>query len=532
MALVSFFRKFAALTTAELSVLSFVFMSFVGGAVLYGTEYHREVEIRVPMHQEVKISKTGSVVDVSALPVDDRTEVHTVTIAKKQQGESFVDALFTAVSALCVTGLTSTDFSHFSLTGQIVVLLLIQMGGLGIIVFTSIFAFTVFRGVSDRLSFKKMLAGIVDTEHHYVARMIKHVATYTAFIEITAALVMGARLAWFVDPATYNNINPWWWGVFHSVSAFNNAGFGLMNSNLVSFLKDPVINLTIMALIVLGGLGYPVLIAFHAAVMSRYQKATGYSDKLYKEDAALVASSVQIRIALWGTVGLIVLGALVPLLIETNNPALGGDFWTRLLSAAFQSVSTRTAGFNTIDIGALHVSTLFLYMVLMFIGANPAGTAGGIKIPTIATLYGYVKDWFAAPGLPVMLFKQRLSKFAVSHAIRLFFFSIMFVFVSVFLITVFEREWLITPDPTMNFVKVMFETFSAFGTVGLSMGFAGGVTSLSALFSGASKIVVIVAMLAGRLGPLTLLAALPWKRRYMDAEQSSDFEDAVKLQIG
>jgi trk system potassium uptake protein TrkH len=219
-------------------------------------------------------------------------------------------------------------------------------------------------------------------------------------------------------------------------------------------------------------------------------------------------------------------------LIETNNPALGGDFWTRLLSAAFQSVSTRTAGFNTIDIGALHVSTLFLYMVLMFIGANPAGTAGGIKIPTIATLYGYVKDWFAAPGLPVMLFKQRLSKFAVSHAIRLFFFSIMFVFVSVFLITVFEREWLITPDPTMNFVKVMFETFSAFGTVGLSMGFAGGVTSLSALFSGASKIVVIVAMLAGRLGPLTLLAALPWKRRYMDAEQSSDFEDAVKLQIG
>lgn len=531
MSIVSFFRKFAALTTAELSVLSFVLMSLIGGTVLYATEYQREVEVRVPVHQEVRVVKVGPS-DSSAMPADDRTEIHTVTVAKKQKGESFIDSVFTAVSALCVTGLTSTDFSRFSLTGQIVVLILIQMGGLGIIVFTSIFAFAVFRGISERLSFKKVLAGIVDTEHHYVRRMIKHVAIYTLLIEGIAALVMGARLAWFVDPSLYNQLNPWWWGVFHSISAFNNAGFGLLNSNLVPFLQDPVINLTVMALIILGGLGYPVLIAFHAAIMSRWKKITGYNDQLYKEDAALVASPVQIRVALWGTVGLITLGTALPLLVETGNPAFGGDFWTRLLSAAFQSVSTRTAGFNTIDIGALHVSTLFLYMVLMFIGANPAGTAGGIKIPTIATLYGYIKDWFVAPGLPVMLFKHRLSKFAVSHAIRLFFFSVMFVFGATFLITIFEREWLITPDPTVNFVKVMFETFSAFGTVGLSMGFSGGVTSLSAIFSDASKWVIIVAMLVGRLGPLTLLAALPWKRRYMDAEPSPDFEDAVKLQIG
>lgn len=507
-------------------------MSLIGGGVLYATEHKRQVEIRVPVHQTVRITPIGDVTGPGDAVPSERTEVHTVTMAKSQQGESFIDSLFTAVSALCVTGLTSTDFSQFTLTGQVVVLVLIQMGGLGIIVFTSMFAFAVFRGLSDRLSFKRMLAGIVDTEHHYVRRMIKHVATYTLLIEGIAALVMGARLAWFVDPSVIQGINPWWWGLFHSVSAFNNAGFGLLNSNLVPLVRDPFINITIMSLIVLGGLGYPVLIAFHAAVMSCLQKLSGYNDRLYKEDAELVASPAQLRIALWGTALLIAVGAIVPLWVEGANSALGDAWGQRVMAAVFQSVSTRTAGFNTIDIGTLHAATLFLFMVLMFIGANPAGTAGGIKIPTLAVLYGYIKDWFMAPGQPVMLFKHAVSKFALSHAIRLFFFSVMFVFSVIFFITLFERQYLITPDPLINFLKVAFETFSAFGTVGLSMGFTGGVTSLSAIFSVPSKLLIVLTMLVGRLGPLTLLAALPWKRRYMDAEPSPDYEDAVKLQIG
>ncbi len=528
----AFFRRLSFLTATELTVLSFVLMSLIGGGVLYATEYKRQVEIRVPIHQTVRITPIGDVTGPGDAVPSERTEVHTVTMAKIQQGESFIDSLFTAVSALCVTGLTSTDFSQFTLTGQIVVLVLIQMGGLGIIVFTSMFAFAVFRGLSDRLSFKRMLAGIVDTEHHYVRRMIKHVATYTLLIEGIAAFVMGARLAWFVDPSVIHGLNPWWWGLFHSVSAFNNAGFGLLNSNLVPLVRDPVINITIMLLIILGGLGYPVLIAFHAAVMSRLQKLSGYNDRLYKEDAELVASPAQLRIALWGTVLLIVAGTIIPLWVEGVNPVLGDTWGQRVMAAAFQSVSTRTAGFNTVDIGALHAATLFLFMVLMFIGANPAGTAGGIKIPTLAVLYGYIKDWFMAPGQPVMLFKHAVSKFALSHAIRLFFFSVMFVFGVIFFITLFERQYLVTPDPLINFLKVAFETFSAFGTVGLSMGFTGGVTSLSAIFSVPSKLLIILTMLVGRLGPLTLLAALPWKRRYMDAEPSPDYEDAVKLQIG
>lgn len=496
------------------------------------TERGRHVEVRVPVHQEVRIAPVDDGMGPGDTIFAERTEVHTVTMPRIQQGESFVDSLFTAVSALCVTGLTSTDFSQFTLAGQIITLILVQMGGLGIIVFTSIFAFTIFRGLSDRLSVRRMLAGIVDTEHHYVRRMVKHVTTYTLLIEGVAALVMGARLAWSVDPSLINHINPWWWGLFHSVSAFNNAGFGLLNTNLVPLANDPVINLTIMSLIVLGGLGYPVLIAFHAAIMSRLHKITGYNNKKYKEDVALVASPAQLRIAMWGTLVLILGGTIVPLLIEGSNPVLGQTWGQRIMAAAFQSVSTRTAGFNTVDIGALHAATLCLFMVLMFIGANPAGTAGGIKIPTVAVLYGYIKDWFMAPGQPVTLFKHSLSRFALSHAIRLFFFSVMFIFGVIFLITVFERQHLITPDPLINFLKVTFETFSAFGTVGLSMGFTGGVTSLSAIFSVPSKLLIILAMLVGRLGPLTLLAALPWKRRHMDAEQSADYPDAVKLQIG
>ncbi len=507
-------------------------MSLLGGGLIYASEHSRSVEARVLVQQAVRISPLGDTAGVGDLVPAERIETHTAVGVKKQRGESFIDALFTAVSALCVTGLTSTDFSQFTLPGQIVTLLLIQMGGLGIILFTSVLGFAVFSGFSDNLSVKKMLAGIVDTEHHYVKRMIKHVAFYTLLIEGVAALVMGIRLAWFVDPAVINNINPWWWGVFHSISAFNNAGFGLLNTNLVPLVQDPVINITVMALIILGGMGYPVLIAFHAAMMSRFRYVTGYKEQAFKEDAALVASPVQIRIALWGTAALIAIGTCVPLLIEAQNPILGQTWNQRIMTATFQSVSTRTAGFNTIDIGGLHVATLFLFMILMFIGANPAGTAGGIKIPTVAVLYGYIKDWFMAPGRPVMLFKYSLSKFAVSHAIRLFFFSVIFVFGVIFLITAFEGRHLLTPDPLMNFLKVAFETFSAFGTSGLSMGFTGGVTSLSALFSDPSKFLIMLTMLVGRLGPLTLLAALPWKRRHLNAKLTGDYKDAVKVQIG
>mgnify|MGYP000499952699 CR=1 FL=1 len=528
----SLFEKFSFFTAAEATIISFVLMSLIGGGILYGTEKNRDVHAKQAVLQEVNVTPTTPL--FSGTVGEAPTQTHTFVQNIQYKGEKFIDTWFTAVSALCVTGLTSTDFSEFTLGGQIITMILIQMGGLGIIVFTSLFAFAVVQGLSEGSSFKNLLANILDAEGHEVGTMLKHVFMYTFLIEGLATVIMGVHLQFFVDPAMINNLNPWWWSLFHSVSAFNNAGFGLMNNNLVNFVNDSVISLTIAFLIILGGIGYPVLIAGHAA-MSRVirKRESAKQQALEKSVNGVMASPVQLRVAIWGTFALLSIGTIIPLIVEWNNPIMEGHtVWQKVLIAFFQSTSTRTAGFNTIDIGALGAATLFLYMLLMYIGANPAGTGGGIKIPTFAVLVGYILDWFKKPNEPVRLFGGVISKFAVSHAIRLFFFSLSFIGVVTFLITLVEYKFLMTPDPTFNFLKVIFEIFSAFGTVGLSMGFAGGVTSFAAILTPFSKFLLIATMLFGRVGPLTLLAALPWKRRFHNHPPSEDHAGAQKVQIG
>ncbi len=521
---------FARLSPAQATVLSFLTMSLVGSFLLYFTEQGRLVEAKVPVFQDVKIESLEGLESENYLS-EPHFETHVFTKDVQYEGEKFIDMLFTSVSALCVTGLTSTDFSKFTLMGQIITLILIQMGGLGIIVFTSIFAFVIVKGFSEGNSFSDLLAGILDTSNHNVFRMLRHVLFYTLFFELCGFFIMGIHLDG--REALLGGMNAWWWALFHSVSAFNNAGFGLLNNNLVEFVHDPVINFTIAALIVLGGLGYPVLIALHTFLRGKLSRPGDLVQKALEKDVQeVVASQVQTKVALIGTVVLISVGMFVPFLMEMNNPILAGkSFGDQLLIHFFQSVSTRTAGFNTIDIGGLGISTLFLYMFLMYVGANPAGTAGGIKIPTLAILYGYVKDWFAEPGKPVILFQQRISRFAVSHAVRLFFFSSLVICFVVFLISFNEAKYLITPDPTFNFTKVLFEVFSAFGTVGLSMGFAGGVTSFSAILTPISKFLIILTMLLGRLGPLTILASLKTNRA-KHTTLTEDFKDVQKIQIG
>jgi len=247
----------------------------------------------------------------------------------------------------------------------------------------------------------------------------------------------------------------------------------------------------------------------------------------------VTASSVQTKIAIGGTLILLAGGTLAPLLFDWNNPSFTGyTLSQKILILFFQSASTRTAGFNTVDIGALSAATTFLYMGLMFVGANPAGTAGGIKIPTVAVLYGYMRDWFRKPGEAVTLFGSRISKFALSHAIRLYFFSTLTLALVALLIFVAENKYITTPDPIINLHKLGFEIVSAFGTVGMSMGFPGAVTSLSAILTPLSKALIIFLMLFGRLGPLTILAALPLKGEAEKHPLSPDYEDAEKIQIG
>ncbi len=522
-------KRLTFFSAAELTVISFVGLSLVGAIILWQTEADRIVTTLIPVHQEVEIKPKNE--DINLI-IPAGVETHTALKEINYQGETFIDVWFTAISALCVTGLTSTDFSKFTFTGQIITLFLIQIGGLGVIVFTSFIAFAIFKGLSERDSVRKVLAVVMDTEHHDVLDMMKYVLIYTFFFEIAGTIIIGMHLQTYTDKSILNGINPWWWALFHSISAFNNAGFSLMQNNLMNFVTNPVINLTIGILIILGGLGYPVLIAFYMWLRTLAKK-NGLTQLKLQHNFSGVASPVQIRIALWGTITLLLVGIVIPLMIEQGATwSQKYTFWENMLIHFFQSVSTRTAGFNTIDVGALHVTTLFLYMILMFIGANPAGTAGGIKIPTVAVLYGYIKDWFTMPGQPVILFKRRISKFAVSHAVRLFFFSSIFIALITFLICSIEKDYLITPDPLFNFTKVLFEIFSAFGTVGMTMGYTGGVTSFSGILSPTSKVLLIIVMLFGRIGALTILAALPWKRRHMDAPLTEDFAGADKIQIG
>lgn len=527
-----FFDRISLLQAAEATVISFILMSIIGGTVLYLTEMNRIVDAKEAIHATVLVQTTVS--EGSGFSIPSRTETHTVVRDVQYKGEKFVDTLFTSVSALCVTGLISTDFSTWSLAGQIVVMILIQMGGLGIILFTSIFAIAIVRGLSERNSFKSILSGVLDTSNNGTTRLIKHIALYTFLFEGLATLIMGVRLQWFVDPGAINNINPWWFSLFHSVSAFNNAGFSLMSNNLMNYVTDPVINFVIAGLIILGGLGYPVLIAIHAYIRSKLLRKDDDSQKGLNDDVKdVIASPVQVRIAIFGTIILLAIGTFLPLITDWDNPILKDlSGWQKFMTMFFQSVSTRTAGFNTVDIGALATATTVLYMLLMFIGANPAGTAGGIKIPTVAVLWGYIKDWFMEPGKPIVVFGRAISKFALSHAIRLVFAVVIFLTFATMLILIQEDAFLSTPDPVINLHKVIFEVVSAFGTVGLSMGFTGGVTSLSAILAPFSKYMLMLIMLFGRLGALTILSALPWKRKYMDLPASKDHEGVDNLQIG
>ncbi len=530
------FKPFSVFNPVEATVISFVLASLLGGTLLWYTESGRTIHAKQAALYEVTVVPSGEAGASAVLP-DRFTEQHTYSKDVEYKGERWIDMVFTAVSALCVTGLTSTDFSHFTLLGQVITMILIQIGGLGVIMFGSILALVIIRGLSEKDNFRTIMSSILDTQHNEVGHMIRHVVLYTALVEGLSFLIMGVWLQWFSDPKLLImngvQLNAWWWALFHSVSAFNNAGFSLMSNNLVNYVTDPVINLVIAAEIIIGGLGYPVLVYFHAKAHRYIYGSTRAQADLDYSQASFIASPVQTRVAIGGTVLLLALGTLIPLLTDWSNPAMENLSATqKFLAMFFQSTSTRTAGFNTIDIGALTTATLFLYMLLMYIGANPAGTAGGIKIPTVAVLYAYLKDWFQKPGQAPRLFGRGISKFAISHAVRLFFFSILFIGAVTYLICVAESAFLRTPDPTFNFTKVLFEIFSAFGTVGLSMGFPGGVTSFSAILSDFSKWMIIFTMLFGRLGPLTILGALPWKRRYADAPPSNDFPGVQKIQIG
>jgi trk system potassium uptake protein TrkH len=392
------------------------------------------------------------------------------------QAIAFVDALFTATSAVCVTGLivvdTPTAFSPF---GHVVLLLLIQVGGLGYMTISTVLAAVLGRAVTlqERLTLQEAL------NVHGLEGLVRFAGTVfklTLFFELTGALLLALR--WWSELGGPTAI---WFGLFHAVSAFNNAGFSLWSDNLMRWRADVTVNVVICTLIICGGLGFFVM----SEILQLRRR---------------IRLSMHTRLVLSATAILLIGGTLTFLALEWANAGTmaAWDMQERLLAAWFQSVTSRTAGFNTMNTGAMTDAALFVTMALMFIGASPGGTGGGVKTTTfsitVAALWATVRG-----STEPTLFGRRISAETIARA--------FFVSLIAFLTLNFFAGLLLIVEGR-DLLSTLFETTSAFGTVGLSMGESGSPLNLSAFFSSGGKLLIVGMMFIGRIGPLTLAFAL------------------------
>ncbi|KQO01148.1 TrkH family potassium uptake protein [Paenibacillus sp. Leaf72] len=386
-------------------------------------------------------------------------------------GLRFLDALFTATSATSVTGLVVVDSgTYFSVAGQVIIMLLIQIGGLGFMTMGTLFALVLKKRISlrERLILQEaMNQGSMEG----IIRLIRKVIVYSLSFELVGTLLFTMRFAYDMPfgKALY-------FGVFHAVSLFNNAGFDIFGDyrSLTMYVDDPIVNLTAMLLIISGGLGFIVI-----SDLLEFRRRKGLS--------------LHSKVVLVMTGSLIAVGAVVIFIFEFSNARTLGslDWGGKILASFFQSVSPRTAGANTLNYADLRQATLFFTIILMFIGASPGSTGGGIKTTTFMTLIGAVVAMFRGKE-DIVLFRYRLGKERVLKALTITMLSLALVVVVTMLLSATEDQ---------RFIKILFEATSAFGTVGLSMG-------ITPELSDFGKIIISITMFAGRLGPLTLAYAL------------------------
>ncbi|EPR76731.1 Potassium uptake protein TrkH [Leifsonia rubra CMS 76R] len=390
---------------------------------------------------------------------------------------TLLEAFFTAVSAVSVTGLVIVDTpTYWTGFGQIVILVLIQIGGFGVMTFASIIGIAVVR----RLSLRSRITTAAETKAQgfgNVRDLVLGVLKISLVIEAAAAVIL---FVWFMVRYGKGAGEAAWLAIFHAVSAFNNAGFGLFSDSIMSFVDDPVISLTLCAAIILGGLGFPVIV------------------QLLRYGGNRLKWSMNTRIVIAATPLLLVFGTLYITLIEWNNPAtLGPLNWpTKILAGFFQSVQTRTAGFNSIDIGAMSEASQFGMTALMFIGGGPAGTAGGIKITTFAVLFFILVAEVRGDGV-VNVFGKRLSRGVHRQAISVILLAGAVVAASTVALMLLSG---------LPLAAVLFETVSAFGTVGLS-------TGITAQLPPLGQLILTLLMFVGRLGPIVFASALALRER-------------------
>ena len=388
------------------------------------------------------------------------------------QGTRWIDGVFTAASAVCVTGLVVNDVSSvYSLYGKTLILVLIQIGGLGVITLSSLIVIL----ISKKIGYgaKKVLQEDMNAESTFkIQDFVKKIAVTVFSIELAGAFFLFFE---FIQKLSFTEAL--YYAVFHSVSAFCNAGFALYPDNLLSFQGSVIINLVIPFLIIAGGIGFAALIDIY-----RY---------ISKKDRRLALTT---KMVIFITLILVIAGTFLTFVFEYSNTGTIGNLsiMGKLGASFFQSITTRTAGFNTVSMPDLRHATVLLYVVLMFIGASPGSTGGGIKTTTFGViLLGVVNTLRNAGNIEIG--KRKISWDVFNKAIVISFISI--IYINVVLLFLIEVE------KNIPFIDLLFEVVSAFGTVGLSR-------DLTPLLKDSSKWLLILTMFLGRVGPLTMAMAM------------------------
>ena len=383
-----------------------------------------------------------------------------------------IDGFFIATSAICVTGLSSIDIgSVYNIFGQMVILVLIQLGGLGVITFTSVIIIM----ISKKIGYytKKIVQEDINIDTTFkIEEYVKKVIFSVIIIEF-----IGTVILFFEFIKKFGFLKAVYYSFFHSVSAFCNAGFSLFSDNLYGFKNSFIINMTIPLLIFLGGIGFSTILNCYNVLRKKEKRLTS-------------TTKLSIKISIF----LVIIGMVAMFILEYSNKSTIGNlsFGQKLEASFFQSVTTRTAGFNTISILGLKRSTSLLFVILMFIGASPGSTGGGIKTTTIGLII--LGTLATLKNKDTIEYDKRSVSWRIySKAITVLFISLIYTTICVFLLILFERN--------KNLLDLVFEVFSAFGTVGLSR-------NLTPSLADISKFILIVTMFVGRVGPLTIALAL------------------------
>lgn len=386
---------------------------------------------------------------------------------------AFVDALFMATSATCVTGLSSISLvDEFSLFGQMIMLLLVQVGGLGIMTLSSSLALIM--GKNLQMREQVIMQDVLDTSgSEELLSLIVDIIRYTFVIEFIGAMVLTLGFYW----EGFEIGQSLFYGFYHSIMAFCNSGFALFNNNLEDFKFVPLINVTIAFLLILGGIGFMVMKEIMTKLIQKRN---------------LKNLSVHTKIVLSLNLFLLSFGTIYLFLGEYLHAFVDMTLWQKLQVSFFQSATTRTAGFNSMNLSLLHPHSIYMMLLLMFIGASPGSTGGGVKVTTLAVLLQSVTS--TLKGKPsVEFFERRIPTATVVKSIAIFIISLILVSSAILVMTSLE--------PDKNFLSLAFEVVSAFATAGLSLG-------ITPLLSTIGKLVITLVMFVGRVGPLTLVLAI------------------------